>query len=270
MSLVLDQATVVRGARAILREASVHCAAGRFTALCGPNGAGKTTALSLAAGTLAPDRGAAMIDGRNIADLRADDLARRRAVVAQASVLSFPFEAHEVVAMGRAPHHGRVTPARDHEIVAAAIDLMALAPLAARNFLTLSGGERQRVHIARALAQIWDPPKTDVDEEAGARWLLLDEPTAALDLKHQIALMRLLKRLAREGWGVAAILHDLHLVRQYTDDVVLFRDGRVAGAGPVADTLTAGIVQDVFDLAEPYALIQSAEVQAAEDAAADD
>ena len=249
MTLALENASVVRGGRAILDRASFVCAAGKFTALCGPNGAGKTTALSVMSGAVRPEMGAAMLDGRGVRAFAPAPLARRRAVVSQSSLLSFPFQVHEVVAMGRAPHHGRTGLADDRRIIAQAIRLLDLTALAERNFMTLSGGERQRVQIARALAQIWEAP-----QEGGARWLLLDEPTSALDLKHQIDLMALLKRLAGEGWGVAAVLHDLHLVKAHADDAVLFKGGAVVGAGPVAEQLTPERVQAVFDLAEPYAM----------------
>ncbi|MEM8771322.1 MAG: ATP-binding cassette domain-containing protein [Pseudomonadota bacterium] len=248
MTLTLGKASVIRGGKAILNEAAFACAPGRFTALCGPNGAGKTTALSVLSGALKADKGRALLDAHNVRAFASADLARRRAVVSQISMLTFPFEAHEVVAMGRAPHFGISSPARDQEIISEAIQLMDLTPLAERRFTTLSGGERQRVHIARALAQVWEPPGDNA-----ARWLLLDEPTAALDLKYQLALMRLLRRLAgEEGWGIVAVLHDLHLVKTYTDDTVLFRDGKIAALGETQAVLTKESVQDVFDLAEPY------------------
>lgn len=249
MTLSLKNASVIRDGRSILDEATFACAPGRFTALCGPNGAGKTTALSVMSGALRADRGEAALNGRALKGFRPDQLARRRAVVSQISRLGFPFQAHEVIAMGRAPHHGRASLQRDGEVVAAVIDLLDLAELAERNYLTLSGGERQRVHIARALAQIWDPP-----EDKSPRWLLLDEPTSALDLKHQIALMKLLTSLAADGWGVAAVLHDLHLVKAHADDIVLFSRGAVNASGSVEDVLTAARVQEVFELEAPYAL----------------
>ncbi|MEM9618380.1 MAG: heme ABC transporter ATP-binding protein [Pseudomonadota bacterium] len=249
MTLSLDSTSVFRGGRAILDDASITCAPGCFTALCGPNGAGKTTALSVMSGALRADKGRATLEERNIRSFASVELARRRAVVSQNSVLTFPFEVHEVIAMGRAPHYGRSTPKRDRQIIAEVIDLMGLQTFAERRFTTLSGGERQRVHIARALVQVWEAP----DEDA-KRWLLLDEPTAALDLKHQISLMRLLQRLASDGWGVVAVLHDLHLVKSHTDEVILFKSGAIAAAGPTKEELTAGRVKDVFDLDEAYSL----------------
>ena len=249
MTLRLEGATVRRGGRAILDAASMAAAVGRLTAVCGPNGAGKTTALSVLAGSLKPDGGRASMDGALIGEMKSIVLARRRAVLPQSATLGFPFLVHEVVAMGRTPHHGRTSPHHDGEIVEAAMAKADVSALAERNYLTLSGGERQRVQLARALAQVWDAP-----EDGASRWLLLDEPTAALDLKHQIDLMRLLADLAAAGWGIVTVLHDLALVKAHADAVVLFKDGRVAHTGPAADVLTPQVVQTVFGLDAPYAV----------------
>lgn len=249
MTLALHNASVIRSGRAILDGADVECQPGRFMAFCGPNGAGKTTALSLLAGSIGADKGNVTIDGAALTRLKSLDLARKRAVVAQSSALSFPFHVHEVVEMGRTPHIGVASCQSDLEAIVGAMEAMQISELGARNYLTLSGGERQRVNIARALAQIWDPPSKD-----GQRWLLLDEPTSALDLRHQIDLFALLRRLASEGWGIVAVLHDLHLVYEHADDVVLFQEGSVIAQGPVREVLTAQSVQAAFDLKNPYEL----------------
>ncbi len=248
MSLTLQAVTVRRGARALLDGVDLVMQPGRVTALCGPNGAGKSTALGVLSGALRPTSGHAALDGVPLADLEPQALARRRAVLPQTPSLNFPFLAHEVVAIGRTPHAGQVEGGRDRAIIAAAMARTDVMALAERNYLTLSGGERQRVQLARALAQIWDPPA-----DRAARWLLLDEPTAALDLKHQIRLMHLLRALADEGWGVVAVLHDLRLVRAHADDVVLLSHGCVAAAGAAADMLTPQRIQEVFELDSPYA-----------------
>ena len=249
MSLTLSKASVIKSGRAILNNASIECLPGQFTALCGPNGAGKTTALSLLSGAIKADQGEVEINGEALLHLRPIELARQRAVVAQSSPLSFPFHVHEVVEMGRTPWTGITGKRRNSEIVVYAMAEMEIAQLGARNYLTLSGGERQRVNIARALAQLWDQA-----EGAEPRWLLLDEPTAALDLKHQIALLELLARLARDGWGVVAVLHDLHLVHQHADQVVLLKDGQVFDTGPAAEVLSPAKVQKAYELDKPYQL----------------
>lgn len=247
--LCLKSASVVRGGRAILDAATLRCQLGHFSVLCGANGAGKSTALSVLSGALKPDRGGAFIDDEAMSHVSPAALARTRAIVAQQSVLTFPFLVHEVVAMGRTPHEGRSDKRRDDEIIIAALDRLDLLGLATRNYLTLSGGERQRVHIARALAQLWSD-----EGQPGPRWLLLDEPTSALDLKYQIALMKLLKALAKDGWGIVAVLHDLHLVRDYADHVVMFKAGAVIDAGTPIDVLNAQAIQIAYDLDGPYDL----------------
>ena len=245
----LENASVIRAGRAILDDATGDCRPACFTAFCGPNGAGKTTALSVLTGSLKPDQGHAKLEGREIRTIDRGVLARQRAVVSQASALTFPFQCYEVVSMGRAPHLGLTTRQVDLEIVNEALRLMDVTHLAERNYLTLSGGARKRVDIARALAQVWDVP-----DEGGTRWLFLDEPTAALDLKYQISLMRQLSALKSEGWGIIAVLHDLHLVKEYADDVWLFKDGKVDAIGDAKSLLTSERIQSVFDLDAPYAL----------------
>ena len=249
MSFSLDSVTVVRGRARLLDGVTLCAEPGRVTAICGPNGAGKSTALGVLSGSITPTSGVARLDGAPLDALGARALARRRAVLSQSSPLGFPFAAHEVVAMGRAPHEGRRSVRDDARIVGQAMATADVLHLAERNYLTLSGGERQRVQTARCLAQVWEAP-----EDGAARWLLLDEPTSALDLKHQIALMRLVRLLADDGWGVIAVLHDLRLVRDHADTVVLLRSGRVAAAGPVSQNLTPDAVQSVFDLDAPFAI----------------
>lgn len=249
MTLALEDVTVRRGEKALLDGVAISAEAGRVTALCGPNGAGKTTALSVLAGSLAPNQGRAVLNGVDVRKFGLNALARHRAVLSQTAKLGFPFLVHEVVAIGRSPHNGVTTPAQDAEIVALAMAHVDVAAFAERNYLTLSGGERQRVQLARTLAQIWEPPP-----DGGTRWLLLDEPTSALDLKHQIDLMHLLRRFAADGWGVVVVLHDLRLVKAHADDVILMKLGEVAATGPAEEVLTPQSIQAVFDLNEPFDL----------------
>ncbi|MGJ3231107.1 MAG: heme ABC transporter ATP-binding protein [Oceanicaulis sp.] len=247
MTLALKDAVVRRGGRALLDAVSFTAEPGAFTAICGPNGAGKSTALNLISGAMKPDSGAVLIDQEPLDAIPARTLALRRAVLPQTPSLGFPFLVHEVVAMGRAPHHGRATLSEDAEAVEGAMDLVRISDMAERNYLTLSGGERQRVQIARVIAQLWHAP-----QDGRNRWLLLDEPTAALDLKHQLRLMHLLARLAGECWGVLAVLHDLPLVKRWADKVVLVSGGRIVGDGAPCDVLTESAVADAFDLDHPF------------------
>ncbi|MEM8661980.1 MAG: heme ABC transporter ATP-binding protein [Pseudomonadota bacterium] len=248
MTVELEQASVIRSGRPILNAADLICQPGEVTVLIGPNGAGKSTALQVLAGVTACDSGRCLFQGDTIERLSRAELARRRGVVAQTSQLAFPFQVHEVVAMGRTPHYGYPRAQNDESVMNAVMERMDIFELASRNYLTLSGGERQRVNIARVLAQLFDHPPTEVP------WLFLDEPTAALDLKHQIELMNLLEQLAAKGWGLVVVLHDLRLVRDHADKVVLFRSGSVIGAGSKSKWLTPEMIQDTFGLEEPYDL----------------
>lgn len=248
MTVELDQASVIRGRKPILNEAALICRPGEVTVLIGPNGAGKSTALQVMAGVTACDSGRCLFQGALIERLSRAELARRRGVVAQTSQLTFPFQVHEVIAMGRTPHYGYPRASNDEDVMHTVMEQMDIFELASRNYLTLSGGERQRVNIARVLAQLFDHPPNEVP------WLFLDEPTSALDLKHQIELMKLLEALAAKGWGLVVVLHDLRLVRDHADKVVLFREGRVVGAGPKSQWLTPQLIQQTFDLDDPYNL----------------
>jgi iron complex transport system ATP-binding protein len=161
-------------------------------------------------------------------------------VVSQHSELAFPFTVREVVLLGRTPHPGRGDAAADHAAADHALALVGLAERAAQPYPTLSGGERQRVHFARALAQLEGAPE-------GPRALLLDEPTASLDLAHQHALLAQTRTLARrEGFGVLVVLHDLNHALAYADDVLVLARGRAVAAGPVASTLSAELASEVF------------------------
>jgi iron complex transport system ATP-binding protein len=248
MSLELKAASVIKSGRPILDRADIAVTPGSFLAICGPNGAGKSTALSLLDGSEKPSSGKVLLEERALSSFHRADLARRRAVVPQRHLLNFPFLVHEVVAMGRMPHESHSTRQRDIAICQEAMAQLDVTPLAERNYLTLSGGERQRVMIARALAQIWEP------SEAGTRYLLLDEPTAALDLKYQVKLMKLLRNLAEEGWAIGAVLHDLSLVKNWCDRVLMMKDGRVAGQGAPEAILSPEQIAETFDLDEPYAV----------------
>src|SRR5262249_53599604 len=158
--------------------------------------------------------------------------ARVRAVLLQDTSLRFAFTAFEVVSMGRSPHGRGSATAGDRAITAAALDAVGMSEHAARAYPTLSGGERQLVQLARVLGQIWERPA------GGDRYLLLDEPTANLDLPHQHDVLRLTRQLAGAGVGILVILHDLNLAAAYADRVVVLRHGRVCAAGAPASVFT--------------------------------
>ncbi|MEM1041057.1 MAG: heme ABC transporter ATP-binding protein [Bacteroidota bacterium] len=216
---------------------------GEVVAAVGANGAGKTTLLRLLSGELTPTSGSVHLDGRPLADVDPERLARRRAVLPQQSALTFSFSSVDVVRLGRTPH--ATTGATDLDIARAAMEAAGVAHLAAQRYPTLSGGEQQRVHLARTLAQIWE---ADSDSDSG-RYLLLDEPTASLDLAHQHAVLRIARQCAQAGFGVLAVLHDLNLAAQYADRIAVLRRGRLMAEGTPAGVLTAETIYDAFDIA---------------------
>lgn len=207
---------------------------GEVLALVGPNGAGKSTLLGLLAGDLAPTTGLVSLDDRALGDWSPRELARARAVLLQANQVAFSFTAQHVIEMGRAPWIGTDRSDDDLRAIDDAIAATDVRHLTSRAFPTLSGGEKARVSLARVLAQ-------------DARIVLLDEPTAALDLRHQEDVLRIARGLATEGRAVIVVLHDLSLAAAYADEVAILAGGRLVAHGSPDEVLTAERVEDVYD-----------------------
>jgi iron complex transport system ATP-binding protein len=220
----------------VVRGVSVDIERGSLTGLLGPNGCGKTTLLKLLAGVLAPDRGTVVIEDRPLTSLTRREIARRVAIVPQETHPAFDYTVMEMVLMGRHPHLGlfQLEGPADVEIAHAALAATGTAHLAGRAFVTLSGGEKQRVVIAGALAQ-----SPDV--------LLLDEPTASLDLHYQLEIAALLAQLNREQ-SVTMVLatHDLNLAASLCRTLVLLREGEVLAHGATGDVLSTDSVRALY------------------------
>ncbi|MFF1925399.1 heme ABC transporter ATP-binding protein [Streptomyces sp. NPDC058221] len=221
------------GGRQVLDSIELTVHAGEVLALVGPNGAGKSTLLAALAADLPADSGAVRIDGRPVTDWSAPELALRRAVLPQSAALSFPFPVEDVVRMGRAPWAGTEREEQDDPAVRAAMAATEVTEFAARPFSALSGGERARVALARVLAQ-------------RAPLLLLDEPTAALDLRHQELVLRICRERAAAGDAVVVVLHDLGLAAAYADRAAVLHDGRIAVTGPPAEVFTSALLGEVY------------------------
>lgn len=228
------------GDKALLNEISLKVQPGEVVAIVGANGAGKTTMMKILCGALKPESGKALLDGQDVSQFHPDQLARRRAVLPQHSTLSFAFSSLEVVLMGRIPH--RTTATEDLEIAFQAMEAAGVDHLASQSYTTLSGGEQQRVHLARVLAQIWDP------SEEGDRYLFLDEPTASLDLSHQHQVLRIARQAAKGGVGVLTVLHDLNLASQHADRIIVMRKGCLTAEGTPDEVMTPDIINDAFDI----------------------
>ena len=232
--------TVRSGRRRMLDNVSLELRPGEVVAVVGPNGAGKSTLLRAMSGELRPSAGTVTLDGRPLAAWHPVDLARRRAVVSQAAYLAFPMTGREVVALGRLPLHATAQSARDGLAVDMALEAVGAASLAAQRYATLSGGERQRIQIARALAQL--------DGATKPAALLLDEPTASLDIRHVGVVLRLLRRLAEQGVSVMVVLHDLNEAAFVADRVLVMAGGRRVAEGAAATILRPGVLGAVYDI----------------------
>jgi len=249
--LSLEDVHVRIGGATLLGGVTLPVRPGEVVAVVGPNGAGKSTLLQVASGERAPSAGRAALDGRPLAAYAPERLAARRAVLPQQSALAFGFTAFEVAMLGRMPH---AATGADHEAAAwRALERAGVAHLAGRRYPTLSGGEQQRVHLARALAQLDGPAGGPAGGSAGpaggpARYLLLDEPTASLDLAHQHAVLALARAHAEAGGGVLVVLHDLNLAAQYADRLAVLRAGRLLADGPPAEVLDPALVHAAFDV----------------------
>ncbi len=248
--------------RMIIRHAtlldgiSLRLHGGETVAIVGPNGAGKSTLLRLLSGDLRCSGGEVRLKGRALASYSSRELATHRVMLSQHVSVGFPFTVEEVVAMGA----GNRSRGAAQPLVDAAIAELALEPLRHRELPTLSGGEQQRAHFARVLVQL-----ACGEAEHGPGVLLLDEPTSSLDLRYQINLVEIAKRRARGGSAVVAVLHDLNLAVRFADRIVVVRRGTVAADGSPADTVTAAMINDVFDVTasigsengQPYVLPQT-------------
>ncbi len=208
---------------------------GSFYAIIGPNGCGKTTLLRLLLGALEPGRGRVRYEGRPLREWRRRELARRVGVVPQVEELVFPLSVRELVAMGRYPHLGawRGESAPDRRAVDAAMDTCDITGFGGRAVATLSGGERQRARLARALAQ---EPDT----------LVLDEPTASLDISHEMEIFELLRSLADRDVTVIMVTHNLNVAARYADRLLLMDRGRTAAEGSARDVFTTDALESVY------------------------
>lgn len=223
------------GAHTLLRDVDLEASPGKPLALCGPNGAGKSTLLRILAGLDGATSGEVLLDGRPLRRWTARQLARRRALVCQHSPAEVGLSVLDVVALGRLPHGDWRRGPKLARQVLMRLDLWSLAN---RRMHSLSGGERQRVHLARALCQL---------EGVSRPVLLLDEPTAALDLRHQHQTMGAVAAWAHARQGTAiVVLHDLNQAARWAHRVALLRRGRLHCAGPPRDVFTTSNLAEVY------------------------
>lgn len=227
--------TVTRQGREILKSASLSLSAGEFQAVVGPNGSGKSTLLRALAGIWPVSAGRVLLDDKPLSGLSRQQIARRVTFVPQDTRSDWPFTVEEIVAMGRHPHRGRFTSESDADkrAIQLALERCDILSLRGRLVNTLSGGERQRVVIARSLA---------VEPE----FILLDEPTASLDVQHALEVLELCKNLACSGHAVAFATHDLNGVARYATRIALVNSGGIEANGSRNEVLTRDVLRKVF------------------------
>lgn len=246
-----EHITVTRSSRKLLDNVGVGLEPGKFTVVIGPNGAGKSTLMKVLSGEMKPDAGHVSYYGTSVEFCQPVDLAKRRAVLPQATQLAFPFTALEIARMG-AVAHGALNPTEEGR---KALSRVGLLGFESRPYPSLSGGEQQRVQFARALAQVPQPVVDGVP-----RALFLDEPTASLDLGHQISVLEIARDFASAGGIVLAILHDLNLAAEFADHLVVLNHGRVVAEGPCADTVNDEIISTVYGIAGAVGRLPAAHI----------
>ena len=246
-SLQADCVGLRLGGKTVLQPCSLTIPAGQVTAILGPNGAGKSSLLSLLSGQRALQSGTVRINGTALNERSPAEWALRRALLPQDTATAFDFSVRDVVELGRFPH--RRQPSVDEiRIIDDALRLTDVYALQHRVLNSLSGGEKARAQLARVLAQIWLPRA-----DGQPRWLLLDEPTAALDFSHQHGVLQAVRSWAVEqGVGVVAVLHDVNLALRYCDQALVLHQGAIVCQGRARDVLTPQRLADVWGVhAEP-------------------
>lgn len=240
MSLSATNLSLTLSDTPLLNAINIDVLPGKITTVLGPNGAGKTSLLRVLVGELAPGTGSVSLNARALSEWSPIQRAGMLAVLPQHSLLNFPFTAAEVVMLGRTPHDTGI--AHDREIVAQALQSVDGDYLAKRFYTQLSGGEKQRVHLARVLAQIWEPSSD------GERYLILDEPTSSFDLAHQKLTLEVVRNLADRGVGVLMVIHDLNLAARCADQMFLMQCGRMVICGTPQEVLQRDIISRVFQV----------------------
>lgn len=232
VTMQINGATLVDGI-------NLSVGSGEMVAIVGPNGAGKSTLLRLLSGDLQPTRGSVELKQAELRSYSPAQLATHRATLSQHVSVTFPFTVEEIVRMGA----GDMSAATARPLVEAALDEVAMQPFRHRQLPTLSGGEQQRAHFARVLVQL-----ARGEALHGPGLLLLDEPTSSLDLRHQIELVEIAGRRARNGTAVIAILHDLNLAARFASRIVVIHRGAVVADDTPERTMTDAMIRKVFEV----------------------
>ena len=240
MSIQAQEICVRIGDKDVLDHVSLEVTHGNVIGLIGPNGAGKSTLLNVLSGDLQPNSGCVEFDSTPLHDFTPMTLAKTRAVMSQATSIVFDFTVEEIIRMGWVQDDMYLHDVADEALQSVTTEC-DIDTLLDRRYRTLSGGEQRRVQFARAMLQIW---RTNDAHET--RYLLLDEPTANLDIAHELGVLRLAKRVSSKRVGVLVVLHDLNLAARFTNELMLLSEGRVFAKGPTHEVLDARQLEEVY------------------------
>ncbi|SEP03371.1 iron complex transport system ATP-binding protein [Mucilaginibacter gossypiicola] len=236
--LTVENVTYKAGKHTLVKDISFMVHPGEVMVILGANGAGKSSLMRLLSAEKKPSVGSITLSGKVLNSYTAKELALKRAILNQQNIINLDFLAMDIVQMGRYPHYSNKPAAHDLDIITEVMAITGTTHMADRSFLWLSGGEQQRVHLARVLAQIWDTPEA---------LLLLDEPVSGMDILYQQQTLSLAAMLAKKGFMVVAILHDINLAAQYADNIMMLKNGRKWYHGSPAEILNTKSIYDVFE-----------------------
>ena len=243
MSIKSESVSVEINGVDILKNINVEVSQGEILTIVGPNGAGKSTFLNVLSGDIEPSEGLVFYDETLLGNIDIEKRSFTRSVMSQSQAMVFDFSVREIIEMGWI-NRGESNYAQEFENAVMEIVLKCgVENLIHRNFNTLSGGEQRRIHFARTLLQLWRP-----SDAKDPKYLLLDEPTANLDLTYEVKMLNIIKEVANEGSGIMLVLHDLNLAAKYSDKIVLLSDGKIIEMGSPKDVLKAEILSEIYDI----------------------
>jgi len=243
MSLILKNISYKAGDVNILNDVSLSVEKGEIVSLVGPNGAGKSTLLNILTGDINPDSGDVFYENFNLNELNILDRSFYRSVMSQSQQIVFDFSVKEIIEMGWLDKGNAQFSEHFDQAVLDISSVCQLDNLLERKFNRLSGGEQRRVHFARTLLQLWRP-----SDSMDPAYMLLDEPTANLDLYFEIKLMEIIKKKAVNNVGVFLILHDLNLAAKFSDKIALINKGKIVSYGTPREVLKPNILEEIYNL----------------------
>ena len=244
MSMFMENVGFKVGKKQLIDNVSLTVKPSEFSVIIGPNGAGKSTALGVLSGDLLPSSGTLYLNNVPCDTLTFQEQAAVRAVMPQLSHNNFAFTALDIVLMGRIPHGEAPECGNALHIAAEVMEQTDTTAFMKQDISTLSGGERQRVNLARVLAQVW----SDDENLTEPKYLLLDEPISALDPRHQVNILRLVKGYAKRGYGILAVLHDMTMAATFADKIYIMDRGKVTHSGTPAQVMTSDILSKTWQL----------------------